>query len=437
MIKRSKSSNLGITLIALVVTIIVLMILAGIAVAALMGDNGIIKRAGEAKESQRGATVQDEVTLALSENKMIDEINKTKGVTGGLKTKETLVNELVDKGYLTNDDKTTLETEDEITIGSITIDFSALGNTSSNLTLGATYDSGDLKIGDKLTYSSNGQSNWIVFGKDTTGNILITTELPIDNAFSLRVGAESWLKYESYTDTQYGLNSACTCYGGTIQGRDVISRSINMEDINYVAGLTCKTITDNGNTYNIQSFDTYTFGNNAYNVANKTTNCWYPVLTGGTGSLGNGSGFWKQPTDEHEEAFKNNLYTYYYDWESGNSFYKGEDTNGNYVDATSVDLNTDNLKYIWGGNTTTTCYNYYVVASRYVSISSTNAYFGVIFAGGTQGRNNISSFTMCSSSPENGNDGGIGGPMGIRPIVILPPDLLVEEQIGGTYDLAE
>ena len=121
-------SNKGITLIALVVTIIVLVILAGIAVAALMGDNGIIKRAGEAKESQRGATVQDEVTLALSENKMIDEINKTKGVTGGLKTKETLVNELVDKGYLTNDDKTTLETEDEITIGSITIDFSQLGS---------------------------------------------------------------------------------------------------------------------------------------------------------------------------------------------------------------------------------------------------------------------------------------------------------------------
>ena len=120
-------SNKGITLIALVVTIIVLMILAGIAVAALMGDNGIIKRAGEAKESQRGATVQDEVTLALSENKMTDEINKTKGVTGGLKTKETLVNELVDKGYLTNDEATELETEDEITIGNVRIDFSQLG----------------------------------------------------------------------------------------------------------------------------------------------------------------------------------------------------------------------------------------------------------------------------------------------------------------------
>ena len=149
MIMRRKSNNSGITLIALVVTIIVLMILAGIAVAALMGDNGIIKRAGEAKESQRGATVQDEVTLAISENKMTDEINKTQGVTGGLKTKETLVNELVDKGYLTNDDKTTLEEADTITIGSIAIDFSSLPKEGAGGNGGSSLDAtGNIRITD-------------------------------------------------------------------------------------------------------------------------------------------------------------------------------------------------------------------------------------------------------------------------------------------------
>ena len=121
-----KFKSSGITLIALVVTIIVLMILAGIAVAALMGDNGLIKRAGEAKEAQRGATVQDEVTLAIAENEMIDQLNSVNGGHENKKTKTDIVNELVTKGYLTSDDATTLETEDAITIGSVRIDFSGL-----------------------------------------------------------------------------------------------------------------------------------------------------------------------------------------------------------------------------------------------------------------------------------------------------------------------
>lgn len=40
----------GITLIALVITIIVLLILAGVTIATLTGENGILKQAGKAKE---------------------------------------------------------------------------------------------------------------------------------------------------------------------------------------------------------------------------------------------------------------------------------------------------------------------------------------------------------------------------------------------------
>ena len=49
-IKMKTKSNKGITLIALVITIIVLLILAGVTIAALSGDNGILRRATEAKE---------------------------------------------------------------------------------------------------------------------------------------------------------------------------------------------------------------------------------------------------------------------------------------------------------------------------------------------------------------------------------------------------
>ena len=52
---ESKIRNKGITLIALVITIIVLLILAGVTIAALSGDNGILTRAKEAKQKTEQA----------------------------------------------------------------------------------------------------------------------------------------------------------------------------------------------------------------------------------------------------------------------------------------------------------------------------------------------------------------------------------------------
>ena len=53
MLRKTLRRNKGITLIALVVTIIVLLILAGISIAMLTGQNGILNRAAEAKEKTR------------------------------------------------------------------------------------------------------------------------------------------------------------------------------------------------------------------------------------------------------------------------------------------------------------------------------------------------------------------------------------------------
>ena len=50
--EKSKKNG-GITLIALVVTIIVLIILAGVSISMLTGQNGILTRAAEAKEKQK------------------------------------------------------------------------------------------------------------------------------------------------------------------------------------------------------------------------------------------------------------------------------------------------------------------------------------------------------------------------------------------------
>ncbi len=60
---KSRKKQEGITLIALVITIIVLLILAGVAIAMLSGENGILKKAAEAKTKTDEAQIQEEITL--------------------------------------------------------------------------------------------------------------------------------------------------------------------------------------------------------------------------------------------------------------------------------------------------------------------------------------------------------------------------------------
>ena len=62
----------GITLIALVITIIVLLILAGVSIATLTGDNGILTRATEAKNKTEEAEDIEKIRLAISEAQIGD-----------------------------------------------------------------------------------------------------------------------------------------------------------------------------------------------------------------------------------------------------------------------------------------------------------------------------------------------------------------------------
>ena len=64
---KTKRKNKGITLIALVITIIVLLILAGVTIASLSGDNGILTRAAEAKEETKKREVEEAIKLAFTE----------------------------------------------------------------------------------------------------------------------------------------------------------------------------------------------------------------------------------------------------------------------------------------------------------------------------------------------------------------------------------
>lgn len=60
-----KANERGITLIALVITIIVLIILASVSIAMLTGDNGILKKAITAKEKTIEAEDEEKINLAI------------------------------------------------------------------------------------------------------------------------------------------------------------------------------------------------------------------------------------------------------------------------------------------------------------------------------------------------------------------------------------
>ena len=89
----------GITLIALVITIIVLLILAGVTIATLTGDNGILKKAGDAKTQTEQAKADENLKIAIA---------GSYGNDGKLNLKD-LKDNLKNQGILTNSNEFPLE----------------------------------------------------------------------------------------------------------------------------------------------------------------------------------------------------------------------------------------------------------------------------------------------------------------------------------------
>ena len=79
--KRNYSRENGITLIALVVTIVVLLILAGVSVNAIFNENGLIKKAQEAQNKMDEAKNNDLKTIDELTNLIDNQVNGTTGET--------------------------------------------------------------------------------------------------------------------------------------------------------------------------------------------------------------------------------------------------------------------------------------------------------------------------------------------------------------------
>ena len=107
---KKQKENKGITLIALVITIIVLLILAGVSIAMLTGENGILSQAAKAKEETEKAQA-NEAAILDEYNKFLN--NAVGGTVGGGTTppEET---ELGGLDTITGDEETPTEVEDSL-----------------------------------------------------------------------------------------------------------------------------------------------------------------------------------------------------------------------------------------------------------------------------------------------------------------------------------
>ena len=132
--KVLKRKETGITLIALVITIIVLLILAGVSIAMLTGDNGIITQARNAKEKTEKASELEGIQLAVigSETKdneyldILDEESFKKELEKHFGSEEldvvangdgSFIITINDRKYYVNDDKTVIDSDNVIEIG--------------------------------------------------------------------------------------------------------------------------------------------------------------------------------------------------------------------------------------------------------------------------------------------------------------------------------
>lgn len=367
----------GITLIALVITIIVLLILAGISITSLTGKNGLLTQAENAKENTRGEEIQEYINLTISENEIANNTGENS------KSRYKVIQELYKKEKLTDEEVEQLNKSDHITIGNVDVDFSGLEDI---VTLGDVYN--EDMIGQKITYSSNNVSDWIIFGKDSNENILITSATPLASDITVEDTPLGWLTYED------NLNEKCSIYGGVIQKKTVTARSITLEDINNITN------------YKPPEKETITFGKED-NIENNKVKMYFPSLNASS------NGYWQNPEVETATFYCNtNRYTY------NNSYLEPN------ISKILLGESDNKFSYLVGDKSIlineVADFSVSVVLEGSIQSHWYDYYYGLCYSNGTKG------YSYGSVTKDTSN---------IRPIVVLPNNIEVEQNTELLWDI--
>ena len=247
----NKNLNFGITLIALIITIIILLILAGVTLSMVMGENGIFGKANKAKEQTQIANAKEIIRTAVLENevyKKTGDANKK----GDEDLKQEIKDRLEKEGYTINDGNTIKIGEKEIKIEDV-IKNASTEESEEKVTIAdgdntqgtepktingkpATYSNPIISVGFKAVDNStdntiDSNANWTngegyKYGlviEDKEGNQFVWIAVDGKNVVLDRYSFDDSLNYGSYNNYSETLDSTWAqkveSYGGYYIGR--------------------------------------------------------------------------------------------------------------------------------------------------------------------------------------------------------------------------
>ena len=189
---KIKEENRGITLIALVITIIVLLILAGISIRALTGENGLLRMAEAAREETKKAEIKEAIDLVVMDEiaknydkdksewlqelaqkiqEKLHDMGIESGILGSVHTEEGYFNlQVGDDIYKVTQDgveNVTKMSKDEIKIeeGEITFEYSTSGDTNENVKV--TIKVNTKKVAEyAIYYKTEKDTDWKAYTKE-------------------------------------------------------------------------------------------------------------------------------------------------------------------------------------------------------------------------------------------------------------------------------
>ena len=218
----------GITLISLVITVIVLLILAGVAISMALNEGNIFEKANEAKISWNKDVEEEETKL----NEVLQILDEMTGGSGGTPAPTPASG--------------TLEIPSGLAIGS-TISWTPAGGTytwegaysygtddlDQYLASGVAYE--NLSASDKQIYENMTISSWKVLSIDETNNIVKIVPASSTTANNgPNNGKVDLDDAPGYNNGVKLLNDACSALYGD-QAHGITARSINIEDIEEIA----------------------------------------------------------------------------------------------------------------------------------------------------------------------------------------------------------
>ena len=205
---KEKMNNIhGITLVALVVTIVVLLILAGVTISALTGDDGIIQQSKLATENANEMTVKEEVKRIIEE---YDLIAKSQTLEEFLKTK---IPERIDS-VINNGDGTLTVTKNGYAVTVNNKQNSSSGTGSGGSTGGET-QTPEITVGEaKVVANSDGTGSAIT----DAASVYLGNTLYITFSHSITGGTTTVDKTIPYAVTKNGTYTFTVT--GTVNGKN-------------------------------------------------------------------------------------------------------------------------------------------------------------------------------------------------------------------------